>query len=73
MVVEFNNKESTSIKSFTVTKKKKKKNEIKVTTAIYVSQVINVCKSFIYDIIETFCFPKKRDCKSVQEIFNKEG
>ena len=71
MVVEFNNKEYTSIKSFTV--KKKKKKEIKVTTAIYVSQVINVCKSFIYDIIETFCFPQKRDCKSVQEIFNKEG
>ena len=30
-------------------------------------------KSFIYDIIENFCFPQKKDCKLLQEIFDRES
>ena len=59
MVVEFNDKESASIKSLAV----RKGNEIKVTTRFMSGKLLIFSKvslkSFIYDIIETFCFPQK--------------
>ena len=59
MVVELNDRESSSIKSFAV----QKRNEIKVTTRFMSSKLLTLAKlslkSFIYDIIETFCFPQK--------------
>ena len=60
MVVEFNNRESASIKSFSV----KKRNEIKVTTRFMSGKLLMFAKlslkSFIYDLAETFCFPQKK-------------
>ena len=59
MVVEFNDRESAGIKSFAVTKR----NEIKVTTGFMSGKLLMFAKlslkSFIYDIIETFCFSQK--------------
>ena len=58
IVVEFNDRESASIKSFAVTKR----NEIKVTTGFMSGKLPMFAKlplkSFIY-IIETFCFQQK--------------
>ena len=60
MVVEFNNRESASIKSFSV----KKRNEIKVSTRFMSGKLLMFAKlslkSFIYDLAETFCFPQKK-------------
>ena len=60
MVVEFNNRESASIKSFSV----KKRNEIKVTTRFMSGKLLMFAKlslkSFIYDLTETFCFTQKK-------------
>ena len=60
MVVEFNNRESASIKSFAV----KKRNEIKLTTRFMLGKLLmfgkRYLKSFIYDLLETFCFPQKK-------------
>ena len=57
-MVEFNDRESASIKSFAVTKR----NEIKVTTGFMSGKLPMFAKlslkSFIY-IIETFCFQQK--------------
>ena len=57
MVVEFNDRESASIRSFTV----RKRNEIKVTTQFMSGKLLIFAKlslkSFIYDLSETFCFP----------------
>ena len=57
MVVEFNDRESASIRSFTV----KKRNEIKVTTQFMSRKLLMFAKLFfkifVYDLIETFCFP----------------
>ena len=59
MVVEFNNREFVSIKFFAA----KKRNEIKVTTRFMSGKLLMFAKlslrSFIYDFIETFCFPQK--------------
>ena len=60
MVVEFNNKESASIKSFAV----KKRNEIKASRRFMSGKLLMFAKlslkSFIYDLTETFCFPQKK-------------
>ena len=60
MVIEFNNRESASIKSFAV----KKRNEMKVTTRFMSGKLLMFAKlslkSFIYDLTETFCFPQKK-------------
>ena len=60
MVVEFNNRESPSIKSFAV----KNRNEIKLTTRFMFGKLLMFSKrylqSFIYDLLETFCFPLKK-------------
>ena len=60
MVVEFNNRESASIKSFAV----KNRNEIKLTTRFMLGKLLmfakRYLKSFIYDLLETFCFPQKK-------------
>ena len=67
MLVEFNNRESASIKSFAV----KKRNEIKVTTRFMSGRLLMFAKlslkSFIYDLLEIFCFPTK----VVSEIYRK--
>ena len=57
MIIDFNDRESASIKSFAV----KKKNEIKVTSRFMSGKLLMFAKlslkSFIYDLAETFCFP----------------
>ena len=56
-VVEFNDHKSASIKSFAV----KKRSSIKVTTRFISGKLLIFVKlslvSFIYEVIETFCFP----------------
>ena len=60
MVVQFKDRESTSIKSFPV----KKRNEIKVTTRFMSGKLLMFAKryleSFIYDLVETFSFLQKK-------------
>ena len=67
MVVEFNDRESASIKSFAV----KKINEIKVTTRFMSRKLLMFAKlflkSFIYDLIEIFCFLQKE----IVELYKK--
>ena len=67
MVAEFNGRESASIKSFAV----KKRHEIKVTTRSISGKLLMFAKlslkSFIYDLSEIFCFPKKE----IIDIFTK--
>ena len=67
MVVKFNDRESASIKSFAV----KKINEIKVTTGFMSGKLLMFAKlslkSFIYDLIEIFCFPQKE----IVELYKK--
>ena len=59
MVIEFNNYEAASIKSIAV----KRRNNIKVATFFMSGKLLMFAKlslkSFIYDIIETFCFPEE--------------
>ena len=67
MVIEFNDHEAAFIKSVAV----KKRSSIKVTTR-FISRILLMfaklsLKSFIYDIIETFCFPDD----NVRGIFKK--
>ena len=59
MIIDFNDPESASIKSFAV----KKKNEIKVTSGFMSGKLLMFAKlslkSFIYALIETFYFPSQ--------------
>ena len=59
MVVQFNDTESASIRSFTV----RKRNEIKVTTQFMSGKLLMFTKlspkSFFYELSETVCFPSK--------------
>ena len=59
MVVQFNDTESASIRSFTV----RKRNEIKVTTQFMSGKLLMFAKlspkSFFYELSETVCFPSK--------------
>ena len=68
MVVEFNDRKSTSIKSFAV----KKRNEIKVTTRFMSGKLLMFAKlslkSFIYDLTEIFCFPQKEIVECTKNI-----
>ena len=67
MVVEFNDREFASIKSFAV----KKRSEVKVTTRFMSGKLLMFVKlslkSFIYEVTEIFCFPKE----NTQEIYKK--
>ena len=67
MIVDFNDSESASIKSFAV----KKKNEIKVTSIFMSGKLLMFAKlslkSFIYSLYETLRFPSPK----VKEIFEK--
>ena len=67
MILEFNNRESASIKSFAV----KKNDNMKVTTRILSGKILMFAKlslmSFIYEVLETFCFPDE----IVRAILNK--
>ena len=67
MVIEFNNHEAASIKSNAV----KKRNSVKVTTRFISGKLLMFAKiflkSFIYDVLETFCFPGE----NTKEIFKK--
>ena len=59
MIIDFNDHESASIKSFAV----KKKNEIKVTSCFMTGKLLMFAKpslkSFIYALAETFYFPSQ--------------
>ena len=59
MVLEFNDHEAASINSCAV----KKCSNIKVTTCFMSGKLLMLAKlslkSFIYDVIETFCFPEE--------------
>ena len=59
MVVQFNDTESASIRSFTV----RKRNEIKMTTQFMSGKLLMFAKlspkSFFYELSETVCFPSK--------------
>ena len=67
MTVDFNREESASIKSFVI----KKNDQVRVTTKSLSGKMLMFAKlslmSFIYEIIETFCFPDKK----VQQIYDK--
>ena len=67
MVVEFTCQESVSIKSFAV----QKSNQIKLTTRFLSGEMLMFANlslmSFIYDMLETFCFPDEK----VQKILQK--
>ena len=67
MIIDFNDRESASIKSFAV----KKKNEIKVISRFMSGKLLMfaklLLKSFIYDLAETFCFPSQL----IVEIYKK--
>ena len=69
MILEFNNQESASIKSFAA----KKNDCVKVTTRFLPGKMLMFAKlslmSFIYEVLETFCFPDE----NVREIFKKYG
>ena len=64
MIVDLNCEESASIKSFAITKN----DQVRVTTRFLSGKMLMFAKlslmSFIYEIIETFCFPEKK----VQQI-----
>ena len=68
MVIEFNNHQAASVKSIAV----KKHNSIKVTTRFMSGKLLMFAKlslkSFIYDVLETFCFPDE----NTKEIWNRE-
>ena len=59
MIIDFNDRESANIESFPV----KKKNQIKVTSRFMLGKLLMFpkfsLKSFIYDLVETFCFPSQ--------------
>ena len=65
MTVDFCAEESASIKSFAI----KKNDQIKVTTRFLSRKMLMFAKlslmSFIYEMLETFCFPDKK----IQENF----
>ena len=67
MIIDFNDRESASIKSFTV----KKKGEIKVTTRFMSGKLLMLAKlslkSFIYSLVETLYFPNA----TIKEIYKK--
>ena len=67
MVVKFNNRESASIISFAV----RKRSEVKVTSHFMSGKFLFFAKltlkNFIYEITETFCFPKE----NIIEIYKK--
>ena len=67
MILEFNNHELASIKSFAV----KKRDHTKVTNTFLSGKMLMFVKlllmSFIYEVLETFCFPDEK----VQAIFKK--
>ena len=67
MVIQFNDRESASIKSFAI----KKRRQIKVTTRFMSGKLLMFSKlslkSFIYEIAETFCFPEE----NIKKIYDK--
>ena len=68
MILEFNCQELASIKSFAV---KKKNDQVKLTTRFLYGKMLMFAKmslmSFIYDMLETFCFSDEK----VQKILQK--
>ena len=73
MNVEFNCQESTSIKSFDV----QKNNQVKLTTRFLSEKMLMFAKlslmSFIYDMLETFCFTDKKVKKNTPKIHNRKS
>lgn len=68
-ILELNFQESASIKSFAV----KQSEQVKLTTRFLFGKMLIIVKlslmSFIYEMLETLCFPNKK----VQEIYRKYG
>ena len=68
MIVDFCSQQSVSIKSFAITKKN---DQLKVTTRFLPGKMLMLGKlsliSFLYEILETFCFPDEK----VQKIFDR--
>ena len=73
MIIDFNDRESASIKSFTV----KKKNEIKVTSRFMSGKLLMFAKlslkSFLYTLVETFYFPSQLLLDIYKKIQNREN
>ena len=67
-IIDFNDKESASIKSFA---EKKKRNGIEVTTRFMLGKLLMFAKlslkTFIYSLVETLYFPNS----IVKEIYEK--
>ena len=67
MIIEFNDRESASIKSFAV----KKRSEIKLTTCFMSGKLLMFAKlslkSFMYEIADIFCFPNE----NIKETYKK--
>ena len=73
MIIEFNDGESASVKSFAV----KKKNVIKATTRFMSGKLLMFAKlslkSFIYTLIETVHFPNDTVKKNLQKVPNRKN
>ena len=73
MVVEFDDRESASIKSFAV----KNLSSIKATSNFISGKLLMYAKlslkSFIYDLIETFCFPGEKVKEIFLKVWDREG
>ena len=73
MVLEFNDHKAASINSCAL----KKCSSIKVTTCFMSGKLLMLAKlslkSFIYDIIETFCFPEENVRGIFKKVWDREG
>ena len=71
MIVDFCSQESASLNHSSSKKKKKKNDQVEVTTRFLSGKVLMFAKlslmSFIYKMLETFCFPDEK----VRKIFDK--
>ena len=69
MILEFNCQESVSVKYFAV----KQSNHVKLTTRFLSGKMLMFAKltlmSFVYEMLETFCFPEKK----YKNFFQKYG
>ena len=73
MILEFNCQESVSIKYFAV----KQSNQVKLTTRFLSGKMLMFAKltlmSFVYEMLETFCFPEKKVQKFLPKIRDRES
>ena len=73
MIVDFCAEESASVKSFAI----KKYDQIKVTTRFLSGKMLMFAKlslmSFIYEMLETFCFPDKKIQENFWQVFDRKS